>query len=177
MRMMKLFSVINFISFQLCWFTAATYKQEGLLIIGAILTFHFLLSPKKIADIKVLSIALVGIFVDQILIISQIIQLPQSSEQWSFIPLWLIFLWCSFAWCFNHSLHWLLKLALPKVAVLGGVFGALSYYAALRLEVFSSLVSPIYFALVMLLVWSILLPIFVRMHSYVIKENAIEKHV
>jgi len=174
---MKLFSVINFITFQLCWFIAATYKQDGLLIIGALLTFHLLFSPKKIADFKVLSIALVGILVDQVLIILHVIQLPQSSTEWSFIPLWLIFLWCSFAWCFNHSLQWLLKLTLPKVAVVGGVFGALSYYAALRLEVFNTLLSPIYFVLVMLLVWSTILPFFVRMHGYLVKENVVKDHL
>ena len=101
---MKLFSVINFVIFQLCWFIAATYQESGALMLLVLLCIHFVLSPSKKVDLEILPIALVGIVVDQLLISLQILQLPQGDETPLMIPFWLIFLWCSLTWCFNHSL-------------------------------------------------------------------------
>ena len=97
---MKLFLVINLVVFQLCWFLAATYQHNSVLIIVGLLGIHFLCSPTKLADVKVLPIALVGVVVDQLLIILQVIQLPSDSTSPLTIPLWLILLWCIFSWCF-----------------------------------------------------------------------------
>lgn len=166
---MRLFSLINFITFQLCWFVSATYQQSGILIIIALLCTHFALSPKKIADIEVLPIALIGITVDQLLIALQVIQLPENSVSPLIIPVWLMFLWCAFAWCLNHSLQWLINLSTAKVAAVGAVFGSLSYYVALQLNVFNSVLSPLYFILVMAFIWALLLPLFTRMHRYIFK--------
>ncbi|XPF96294.1 DUF2878 domain-containing protein [Colwellia sp. RE-S-Sl-9] len=167
--MMRLFSLINFITFQLCWFVSATYQQSGILIIIALLCTHFTLSPKKIADIEILPIALIGITVDQLLIAIQIIQLPENSVSPFIIPVWLMFLWCAFAWCLNHSLQWLINLSTTKVTVIGAIFGSLSYYVALQLNVFNSVLSPLYFALVMAFIWALLLPLFTHMHRYIFK--------
>ncbi|WP_179078303.1 DUF2878 domain-containing protein [Colwellia sp. UCD-KL20] len=168
--MMRLFSLINFITFQLCWFVSATYQQSGILIIISLLCIHFALSPQKKADIKVLPIALIGIAVDQLLIAIQVIQLPENSMSPLVIPIWLMFLWCAFAWCLNHSLQWLIKLSTTKVGVIGAIFGSLSYYVALQLNVFNSVLSPLYFALAMAFIWALLLPLFTRIHRYIFRS-------
>lgn len=166
---MKLFLVINFVVFQLCWFLAATYQDNSVLIILGLLCIHFFFSPTKSADIEVLPIALVGIVVDQLLISLHIIQLPESSTSPLIIPLWLMLLWCSFSWCFNHSLKWLIKLSSAKTAILGGVLGTLSYTIALQLNVFNTALPTLYFVLVLAVTWALLLPFFVRMHLFIFK--------
>jgi len=166
---MKLFLVINLVVFQLCWFLAATYQHNSVLIIVGLLGIHFLCSPTKLADVKVLPIALVGVVVDQLLIILQVIQLPSDSTSPLTIPLWLILLWCIFSWCFNHSLKWLVKLSLLKVAVLGGIFGTLSYTLALQMNVFNTVLPTLYFVLTLALTWALLLPFMVRMHLLIFK--------
>ncbi|WP_426358615.1 DUF2878 domain-containing protein [Pseudocolwellia sp. HL-MZ19] len=166
---MRLFSLINLAIFQLSWFLSATYQESAIPIIIALMCLHFLFSPCKKSDIEVLPIALVGIVVDQLLMVLQVIQIPQSSSLT--LPIWLLFLWCVLAWCFNHSLKWLSHLSLYKVSGLGAVFGTLSYYAALQLNVFSSAYSPLYFIVIMAVVWALLLPFLTRLHTFIIESE------
>ena len=166
---MKLFLLINFIVFQLCWFLAAIYQQSAVGVMLGLLCIHFAFSPTKLADIKVLPIALVGILVDQLLIHLHVIQLPVNTATPLVIPLTLVLLWCVFSWCFNHSLNWLTNISLKKAAVLGGVFGSLSYTSALKLDVFSSTLPLLYFVLIFTVIWTLLLPLFIRMHLFILK--------
>lgn len=170
---MKLFSLINLITFQACWYISAIYQQKGLPVILLILGTHFCLSKTKKADIEVLLLALIGVVVDQLLIIFNIIQIPESASLTPplIIPFWLIAIWCGFAWSFNHSLHWLTKLSIFKVAILGAVFGSLSYFAALQMNVFSSVLPNTYFILLMALVWLILLPFLTHIFVFIIEKN------
>jgi len=167
---MKTFSIINFVVFQLCWLLAATYQQQAVFYIVGLLSIHFLLSPTKLADLEILVIALVGIVIDQLLIILHVIQLPENATTPATIPLWLMLLWCSFSWCFNHSLQWLNKLTQTQLAVLGAVFGTLSYTAALQLNVFNSVLPTLYFVAVLAIIWALLLPFLVQMSLLISNE-------
>lgn len=166
---MRLFSLISFAVFQLSWFLSATYQDNAIPMVVALMCIHFLFSPTKNDDVKVLPIALIGIVIDQLLIILHIIEIPQSATQALIIPVWLILLWCVFSWSFNHTLQWMCKLSLSKVSILGAIFGSLSYYAALKIGIFNSILSPIYFVLVMAIIWGLLLPLFTRMYALLIK--------
>jgi len=166
---MRLFSLTNLAVFQLSWFLSATYQESGIPIIIALMCIHFLFSPSRKADIEILPIALVGIVVDQLLMILQVIQIPQSSSP--VLPLWLMLLWCVLAWCFNHSLKWLSHLSLYKVGGLGAIFGTLSYYAAIQLNVFSSAYSPLYFVAIVATVWALLLPFLTRLYTFIIESE------
>jgi hypothetical protein len=136
-----------------------------------LISIHFLLSSKKYDDLKVLPIALVGIVIDQLLIILHIIEIPQSTTPTLIIPVWLALLWCVFSWSFNHSLQWVCNLSLSKVSIIGAIFGTLSYYAALKIGVFTSSLSPPYFIGIMAIIWALLLPLFIRMYGLLIKAK------
>ncbi len=166
---MRLFSLINLAVFQLIWFLSATYQDSGIPIILALMCIHFLFSPSRKADIEVLPVALIGITVDQLLMILQVIQIPHSLTP--ILPLWLMLLWCVLAWCFNHSLQWLSQLSPYKISGLGAIFGTLSYYAALQLNVFTSVYSPVYFVLIMATVWALLLPFLTRLHALITRSE------
>jgi hypothetical protein len=167
---MRLFSLINFIIFQLSWFLSATYKESAIPIISLLLCIHFLCSNQKKADLAILPIALIGITVDQLLMILHIIEIPQGTTNSLMVPIWLMLLWCVFSWSFNHSLRWVNNLSLCKVSCLGAIFGTLSYYAALKLAVFNTLLPHAYFIVIMAIIWSILLPLFTRVHALMVKE-------
>jgi len=164
---MRLFSLINLAVFQLCWFLSAAYQDSGLPIIIILMCIHFLCSPSKLDDLRVLTLALVGVVVDQLLMIAQVIEIPQSLT--SALPIWLILLWCVLAWCFNHSLQWLIRLSVYKIAALGAIFGTSSYYAATALNVFTTSYSSTYFVVIMAIVWTFLLPFLTRVHALIIK--------
>lgn len=166
---MRLFSLINFVIFQLSWFLSATFKESAVPLIIALLIIHFLCSSKKKADLAILPIALIGITIDQLLMILHIIEIPQSPNHALIIPVWLMLLWCIFAWSFNHSLQWVNNLSLTKLSILGSVFGTLSYYAALKLNVFNTLLPHIYFIVIMALIWGFLLPFLTRIHALMVQ--------
>jgi hypothetical protein len=172
MRMMRKFSLINFVAFQVSWFLCASYQKNAIPIVMILICIHFLLSPKKSDDLKVLPIALVGIVIDQLLIILHIIEIPQGTTSSVIIPVWLALLWCVFSWCFNHSLQWVCNLSLSKISIIGAIFGTLSYYAALKIGVFNSLLSPPYFICIMAIIWALLLPFFIRIYALFIKPKS-----
>lgn len=152
--MMKPFLIINFLFFQVSWLLSANFTDEATAFLLLLLLSHFAISPSKVADLKVLAVAIIGCFVDQGLIYAQVINLDST-----FIPLWLILLWCCFAVSLNHSFSWMQKLATPYLICIGAISGPASYYAALSLNAFDTSVSTTYFLISFAIAWAVLLPL------------------
>jgi hypothetical protein len=121
---------------------------------SAILAIHLMLSPRKLDDLKVLPIAVVGVCCDQLLIALDVIDVNQS-----FIPAWLVLLWVILAWSFNHSLAWLTLLKPWQVSITGGILGSVSYLAAINLGAISTSLSLTNFIIIDAILWSFLLPL------------------
>jgi hypothetical protein len=124
---MKRFWITNFILFQASWFCAAFYTPYANLGLLALLMLHLALSPSRRADIKVISLVLVGLLVD-----SLHLSMGTFSAQSSGFPLWLALLWCQFVVSLNHSLHWLVSKPLWVVGLFGAVGGTSSYMAGAK---------------------------------------------
>ena len=152
---MRLFWIINAVLFQLCWWSAALFTEYAVWIMSAILAIHLMLSPRKLDDLKLLPIALVGICCDQLLIAVDVIDVNQS-----FIPAWLVLLWVILAWSFNHSLAWLTLLKPWQISITGGILGSVSYLAAINLGAISTSLSLTNFIIIDAVLWSFLLPLF-----------------
>lgn len=161
--MINKFSVINFVVFQLCWFTAAIYQQTGLFIMMSLLIVHFVLSPTKNNDIKVLLLAFLGCIVDQVLFMLNVFEFTTNSPV---IPMWLILLWCSLVLSLNHSLRWLLNTSVYIKLLLGAVLGPSSYFAALSFGALNTQLSSVTFIIFLAIVWSCLLPVLCFVHQY-----------
>lgn len=155
---MKLFSIINFIIFQSCWALAATFPANApfFMLLGFLI--HFALSPSRQADCLLIMASLIGIFADQTLVSLGVLNVNQA-----WLPLWLIMLWAHFTLCLNHSLRWLQKLNYPIQSLFGAVFGSLSYWTGLQVEVFNTFAPTAIFVLIYAMVWAILLPLFVML--------------
>jgi len=153
---MKPFLIINIGLFQTCWLVAAFYPNYAALVITTLLLLHFVITPTRRLDAKILLMGLLGCVVDQSLISLNIINVNQP-----FIPLWLVTLWLFLSVCLNHSLAWLSRFRTWQVAVLGSVFGTLSYVAALNLDAFTTSLDFYQFVIIEILVWFVLLPVMV----------------
>lgn len=160
--MMKLFFVINVVFFQASWLLAAFFQDYAALLILVLLIIHFLMSPTRRLDSKILLMGLLGIVVDQCLISVDVFAVGQS-----IIPSWLVMLWLYFSLCLNHSLGWLRNLRYWQVALLGSVLGTLSYVAALNLDVITTTLTQQQFVMIEILVWFVLLPIMVKFANVV----------
>lgn len=154
--MMSRFLVINFILFQASWFMAAFYSQHAAIFILSVVILHFMITPTRGLDTRVLLVGVLGILADQLLIMFGVIDVGQP-----FIPLWLLMLWLMFSICLNHSLAWLQQLSLYWVAGIGAVFGTLSYVAALNFGAINTAVTKIEFVFIEVLVWLLLLPLMI----------------
>ncbi|MBE0366125.1 hypothetical protein PULV_b0868 [Pseudoalteromonas ulvae UL12] len=167
---MKPFLVINFIFFQVSWLLSANFTDEATAFLLLLLLSHFIISPSKLADLKVLAIAVIGCLVDQGLIYAQVINVGSTA-----IPAWLILLWCCFAVSLNHSFAWMQKLAVPYLVCIGAISGPASYYAALSLQAFDTSVATSYFLITFAIAWAVLLPMAVNFSRVstmkMIKEN------
>ena len=111
----------HLLGFNLYWLLAVKWQQPGPLL--AMLLLHFLFSPSRQRDWRLLPIAVVGCLLDALLWQLGLFRFPSG------FPLWLVLLWLGFALTLAHGMRWLLRLPRWQQALFGIVGGASSYVA------------------------------------------------
>lgn len=111
----------HLLGFNLYWLLAVKWQQPGPLL--GILLLHFLFSPRRRQDWRLIPVALAGCLLDILLWLLGLFQFPSG------FPLWLLLLWCGFALTLSHGLRWLRPLPRWQQALFGMVGGASSYVA------------------------------------------------
>lgn len=150
--------VLNFISFQSSWLIAVTMQQQGILILMFILSAHFLVSRQRVRDwYTLIFITLVGSLFD--LTASYVGLFTFQGDH--LLPLWLILLWANFALTFQYSMAWLMRCPQMIQAILGGVFGCFSYYAAYKLGAVDYDFGVMATIFVLVVIWATTLPVYV----------------
>ncbi|WP_395949583.1 DUF2878 domain-containing protein [Aeromonas mytilicola subsp. aquatica] len=109
------------LGFNLYWLLAVKWQQPGPLLL--MLLLHFLFSPRRRQDWRLIPVALAGCLLDILLWLLGLFQFPSG------FPLWLLLLWCGFALTLSHGLRWLRPLPRWQQALFGMVGGASSYVA------------------------------------------------
>ena len=82
------------------WLLAVIGQNSLAWVLAVLLLAHFIFTPTRVADLKVLSLALLGLSMDGLLAWFGVF----SFSQW---PLWLVLLWLGFVLTLGHSLAWL----------------------------------------------------------------------
>ena len=111
----------HLLGFNLYWLLAVKWQQPGPLLL--MLLLHFLFSPRRRQDWRLIPVALAGCLLDILLWRLGLFQFPAG------FPLWLLLLWCGFALTLSHGLRWLRPLPRWQQALFGMVGGASSYVA------------------------------------------------
>ena len=111
----------HLLGFNLYWLLAVKWQQPGPLLL--MLLLHFLFSPRRRQDWRLIPVALAGCLLDILLWRLGLFQFPAG------FPLWLLLLWCGFALTLSHGLRWLRPLPRSQQALFGMVGGASSYVA------------------------------------------------
>ncbi len=153
---MKWFWIINLILFQACWFSAALLDEFRLQVMTILLLLHFLISPSKAIDARLLLLVPVGIALDKLLM-----EFGVMSAQSNSFPIWLVLLWSMFIISLNHSLRWLDELSWQAQMLIGAIGGAGSYVAGVSLGALDSQLGPSMLFLCLALVWGILIPLLI----------------
>ncbi|MFM5521229.1 DUF2878 domain-containing protein [Aeromonas jandaei] len=111
----------HLLGFNLYWLLAVKWQQPGPLLV--ILLLHFLFSPSRRRDWRLLPIAVAGCLLDALLWQLGLFRFPAG------FPLWLVLLWLGFALTLAHGMRWLLRLPRWQQALFGMVGGTSSYVA------------------------------------------------
>jgi hypothetical protein len=124
----------NFLAFQVGWWACvlgAAHRAPwlGPLVVLVLLAVHLRPDPApKTASRIVLSVGLLGFVIDSTLGYAGILRFQDSVIATWLCPLWLMAIWMIFATTLRHSLGWLAG-RYAMAALLGAVFGPISYYA------------------------------------------------
>lgn len=153
--------LINLIVFNLLWLGLVYWGNNFVLVALIALALHIRYHCKGKRELLLISIVTsIGILVDSLLTYLQIFIF---SHQY-FIPFWLMVLWACFAATLLHSLHFLSPSKLLQ-AVMGLIFGPLSYIAGEKLGAVQFGYSQTVTFLVLAIIWTVLLVSFYQINN------------
>ena len=130
--------LLNALGFQAGWWACIAgvgrgLEVEAILFCLCLVTLHLRFSPSPFLEVKTAAVALlIGILLDSALQYFSVI----GFYGWSLGPLspfWIWMLWVMFALTLNASLAFLKEQSLIISAILGLIFGPLTYYAGAKL--------------------------------------------
>lgn len=125
--------VLNFVSFQVGWFSCALGAASGLpvlgpVVVGVLLCLQFLLVPAPGAYARFVIVAtLLGWLVDSALYRVGVFSFPAGVFGLWGCPIWMAALWSNFAGTLHFCLDWL-RGRYWLALVLGAIGGPLAYY-------------------------------------------------
>ncbi len=161
-------AIANAVVFQVGWWIAVlgtgwASHWMGPLLVACLVCVNVCSSADRRATARiVIVVGLFGTLLDSTLSFAGLLLFVENPFAPWLCPPWLIALWCLFATTLNGSLRWLAGRNRPA-ALVGGIFGPLSYYAGQSLGVMS--LSPSTPAALMVLagLWAVMLPFFLRL--------------
>ena len=150
---------LNFVWFQAIWFLAIIFQYEYIWLIGLLFIVFFAVTSFPQRDALLMAVvALVGVVVDSLLTATKIFIFAEHAATLLPIPWWLVALWAAFSLTLLHSLRYLNRHLLLS-AVLGAIFGPLSYWAGERLGAVSFGHDLVVTLAILAGVWSIIMPL------------------
>ena len=138
------------------WLVAVMGQNSLAWLLGVLIVAHFLFTPSRGTDLKVLSLALLGIGIDGLLTWGGVF----AFSQW---PVWLLLLWVGFVLTLGHSLRWLAARPIWQQALLGAVSGPCSYLSGWRLGAVDLPLGPGISILILATIWALLLVVLMRL--------------
>ncbi|WP_319781619.1 DUF2878 domain-containing protein [Oceanisphaera sp. IT1-181] len=138
------------------WLLAVIGQNSLAWLLGLLILAHFMFTPSRVADLKVLSLALLGLSLDGLLTWIGVF----AFSHW---PIWLVLLWVGFVLTLGHSLRWLAARPVWQQALLGAVSGPSSYLSGWRLGAVDLPLGPWTSIVILVPLWALLLVILVRL--------------
>lgn len=157
--------LINFIGFQLAWFScvlmaAKNEPQIGIVVVGLVVIIYLYLVENRLRSLSLLFIiTFIGSSWDSFLTSQQVLVFNSGIISSNMAPSWIIAMWLSFATTINVSLRWLYQ-RYALAFILGAIAGPLAYQAGAAFGAVS--IPDNITANVMLAIgWGLLMPLFI----------------
>jgi len=151
-------------SFQIMWVALIWGGNTWLPVSIAMLIMHFVLSPSRRDDARVLPLALGGFVID--LLMTQLGFF--SFVQW---PLWLLVLWVAFILNLGHSMRFLRKFKPLYLIGFGAAGGVYAYWASWKFGAVDLPHGPLITLAIVATTWSIFLPLCVKADFFIRKPG------
>lgn len=161
--------LVNFVAFQLGWFACVLGGARGLpwvgvAMIAAVIAVHLWQSPRIAPELRLLAFAaLVGTTWESLLAATGILVYPSGQVVSWLAPVWIVALWIGFATSFNVTMRWM-RGRLPLAALVGGIFGPVSFAGGARLGAVE-VPDPVLGYAALSMGWAVLLPTMVTAAS------------
>ncbi|OCH50281.1 MULTISPECIES: DUF2878 domain-containing protein [Vibrio] len=168
---MKRFWIINLVLFQATWVCSAFFTAQAPFVTPLIVVVHFLLSPTRSSDLKILILLPLGLLLDSLMLHFGIFAVDSEIANQSWFPVWLICLWIMFLISFNHSLNWLLKGSKVILFVIGFVAGTSSYWGGIKAGALLTTWPDASVLAALAISWGILLPLLVAAYSNLVQPK------
>jgi Protein of unknown function (DUF2878) len=169
-------NIVNFVLFQLTWFSCVLGAANDLIWPGAVsfggmVAWHLGPGNQAHGDWGLLLVAaLLGLILDSLWIQLGIVTYETPLPSARLAPLWILLLWMSLALTLNHSLSWLLQK--PGLAgALSAVASPVSYYAGERIGALTIHVDMWKATLILGLAWAACIPLLLRLARSMVKSE------
>ncbi|WP_417227243.1 DUF2878 domain-containing protein [Amphritea sp.] len=151
---------VNLLGFQLAWWCAILYTTDSVPVLIVLLTLHLLFHSQPLREFYVLLLCgLIGFAVDMLLTTLGIFRFESPG-----LPLWLLFLWFCFAATLRQSLAFFAS-NLSLASLCGGLFGSLTYLAAVNFEAVALGWPLLLSGLLLMLIWMALFPLLIGLSN------------
>ena len=168
---MKRFWIINLVLFQATWVCSAFFTAQAPFVTPLIVAVHFLLSPTRSSDLKILVLLPLGLLLDSLLLHFGVFAVDSEIANQSWFPAWLICLWIMFLISFNHSLNWLLKCSKLILFAIGFVAGTGSYWGGIKTGALLTTWPDASVLAALAISWGFLLPLLVAAYSNLVQPK------
>lgn len=168
---MKQFWIINLVLFQATWVCSAFFTAQAPFITPLIVAVHFLLSPTRSRDLKILCLLPLGLLLDSLMLHFGVFAVDSEIANQSWFPVWLVCLWIMFLISFNHSLNWLLKCSKVILFAIGFVAGTSSYWGGIKAGALLTTWPDASVVAALAMSWGILLPLLVAAYSNLVQPE------
>jgi len=155
--------LVNMTAFQVVWFASVHGASIGQAWIGSALlvpfaVWQFATSPDPAYDRRAMALlGVAGFVIDSSYPLAGILSYAAPWPFENLAPAWLVLMWVNLSLILNHSLAWLRRRYL-LTAVLGGLGGAVSYWAGWRFGAVEFHWPPWASIAVIGLIWTAVLP-------------------
>lgn len=159
------FWLFNFAAFEAGWLACVLGAANdmpwlGPAVVAIAVALHLRMSANPGPETRLIILAVVmGLVFDSLLVSSGWLTYPNGMPVPGFAPYWILAMWALFATTLNVSMSWI-KANLVLAAVMGAIFGPLSYLAGQRLgglQLINDTASIVSLAII----WAIAMPLLV----------------
>jgi hypothetical protein len=170
-------TLLNVVFFQLLWLVCVGgagrgYWWVGLPVMALFAAYHFKVTPWRVADGKLLLIAIVlGGIVDTLFVQLGLMQFNASVPSSAVAPVWILLLWAGFALTLNHSMSYFQTRFWPAL-VFGLLGGPLAYYVAKNIwKAVNFLQSDVIVYGALAFAWAVMTPLLLKIGSNLRQHN------